>query len=385
MREIYLDNNSTTPLAPEVLEAMLPYFGEFFGNPSSLHKKGIEAERGIKQARQILADILHVKTSEVYFTSGATEADNLAIKGIAYARKKRGNHIITQKTEHEAVLESCRQLEKQGYEVTYLGVDEYGNVNEKDLIAAITDKTILVAIMHVNNEIGTIYPINEFARLCKKEKSDITFFSDGVQAFGKLEINLDNIDLYAISAHKVHGPKGMGALVVKEGKNLEPLISGGGQESNLRSGTENVAGIVGFGKAAELAYENLKNKQKHFSKLRERFLYLLQNSNSRGLTSVAVNSPEDGIAATINVAFGGVPSEVLLHALEERGIYTSSGSACAGGKQSISYVLEAIRTPYEFINSSLRFGFSRYNTLDEIDFTCKVLKELVEKLREVIK
>ena len=386
MREIYLDNSATTPLDAKVEEAMLPYFREFFGNASSLHKKGLEAERGIKEARRILADMLHVKTSEVFFTSGATEADNLAVLGLARAYKKQGNHIVTQKTEHEAVLTSCRVLEKEGFDVTYLDVDEFGDIKVGDLLDAIEDKTILVAIMHVNNEIGTIYSINELARAVKNKKKDVVFFSDGVQALGKIEINLDNIDLYAISAHKIHGPKVTGALIKKENVNLEPIIYGGGQEGGLRGGTENVAGIVGFGKAVELAYEDFTGKQKHFKDLRERFLSCIQPPSglTAGWEGVRINSPDSGVSTIVNVGFRGVPAEVLLHALEKEGIYASAGSACASRRSGVSHVLEAIRVPSDYIKSSLRFGFSRFTTQEDIDFTCEVLRKKVEELRSII-
>ena len=390
MKEIYLDNSATTPLDPKVEEAMLPYFREFFGNPSSLHKKGVEAERGIKEARRILADMLHVKTSEVLFTSGATEADNLAILGIARAYKKRGNHIITQKTEHKAVLASCRALKRDGFDITFLDVDEFGNVDVEDLLNAINDKTILIAIMHVNNEIGAIHPINELARVAKRKKHDIIFFSDGVQALGKLEVDLSNIDLYAISAHKIHGPKGVGALIKKESVNIEPIIYGGGQESGLRGGTENVAGIVGLGKAVELAYEDFTGKQKHFKDLQERFLSFCNPSGSiTGINDVRINSPRGStprskeVSAIVNVGFRGIPAEVLLHALEQEGVYASAGSACVGNRNQMSHVLKAINVPSDYIKNSLRFGFSRFTTLKDIDFTCEVLKKKVEELRVV--
>lgn len=389
-REIYLDNNATTPLDPKVEEAMLPFAREFFGNPSSLHKKGLEAERGIKEARRVLADMLHVKTSEVFFTSGATEADNLAVLGTARAYKKRGNHIITQKTEHEAVLASCHALEKEGFDVTYLDVDKFGNVKAENLLDAISDKTTLISIMHVNNEIGTVYPINELARIAKRKKHDIIFFSDGVQALGKLEVDLSNIDLYAISAHKIHGPKGVGALIKKEATNLEPIIYGGGQESGLRGGTENVAGIVGMGKAVVLAYEDFAGKLGHFNDLREKFLFsIFPSGSTTGIEGVQVNPPTpsggrwEGVPTIINVGFRGIPAEVLLHALEEEGIYASSGSACASNKNHVSHVLEAINVPSDYIKSSLRFGFSRFTTLEDIDFTCEVLKKKVNELRKV--
>ncbi|OGZ62310.1 MAG: hypothetical protein A3H51_02815 [Candidatus Spechtbacteria bacterium RIFCSPLOWO2_02_FULL_38_8] len=378
MNKIYLDNNATTPLDPKVKEAMLPYLEEFFGNPSSLHIKGVEAMRGIEEARRILADALHVKSSEVAFTSGATESDNWAIKGVAESRKRSGNHIITQKTEHKAVLRSCEYLEGRGFDVTYLGVDSEGRINKDELLNAITNKTILVAIMHVNNEIGTIHPINGLARACKNKKQDIIFFSDGVQALGKLEIDLENIDLYAVSSHKVHGPKGVGALMIKEGLNIEKLIHGGNQENRHRSGTENVAGIVGFGKAVELMYEDFEVKKKHFEKLQSKFLECLKQ-----IDGVKINSPKDGISTTLNVGFKGVPAEVLLHALESEGIYVSTGSVCSSADKKTNHVLEAIKVPDEYITGSLRFGLSRFNTLQDIEHACKVLEERLKELRKV--
>ena len=378
MNKIYLDNNATTPLDPKVKEAMLPYLEEFFGNPSSLHIKGVEAMRGIEEARRILADALHVKSSEVAFTSGATEIDNWAIKGVAESRKRSGNHIITQKTEHKAVLRSCEYLEGRGFDVTYLGVDSEGRINKDELLNAITNKTILVAIMHVNNEIGTIHPINGLARACKNKKQDIIFFSDGVQALGKLEIDLENIDLYAVSSHKVHGPKGVGALMIKEGLNIEKLIHGGNQENRHRSGTENVAGIVGFGKAVELMYEDFEVKKKHFEKLQSKFLECLKQ-----IDGVKINSPKDGISTTLNVGFKGVPAEVLLHALESEGIYVSTGSVCSSADKKTNHVLEAIKVPDEYITGSLRFGLSRFNTLQDIEHACKVLEERLKELRKV--
>ena len=376
MQQIYLDNNATTPLDPKVKEAMLPYMEDFFGNPSSLHIKGVEAMRGIEEARRKIAGILRVKSSEVIFTSGATESDNWAVKGAAFAHQKRGNQIITQKTEPKAVLRACQYLESKGFEVAYLDVDGEGRINKDELVDSITDKTILVSIMHVNNEIGTVYLINDLARACKNKKKDIIFFSDGVQALGKLEINLESIDLYALSSHKVHGPKGVGALIIKEGVNIEKLIHGGNQENRMRSGTENVAGIVGFGKAVELMYEDFEVKKKHFEKLRSRFLDYLGE-----IDGVKINSPQNGVLTTLNISFKGVPAEVLLHALELEGVYVSSGSACSSANRGASHVLEEIKVPDEYITGSLRFGLSRFTSEKDIDFTCKVLKDKLKELR----
>lgn len=379
MKEIYIDNNATTPVDPEVEKAMLPYFRKFFGNPSSLHRKGVEAMRAIETSRRQIADVLHVKSLEIVFTSGATENINWAIKGTAFAKQKTGNHIITQKTEHKATLRTCQYLESKGFEITYLDVDNEGRVNKGELVNAITDKTILVAIMHVNNEIGTIHPINNLARACKNKKQDILFFSDGVQALGKLEISLENIDLYAMSSHKIHGPKGVGALFVKEGLKIEKLIHGGNQENRHRAGTENVAGIVGFAKAAELMYEDFDNKKEHFNRLRNKLW-----ENIARMEGTRFNSPKDGVLAIINASFKGVPAEVLLHALEQEGIYVSTGSACSSANKGASHVLEAIKVPSEFIGGSLRFGLSRFLKESDIEHASKVLAGKLKKLRSEI-
>ena len=379
MREIYLDNSASTPLALEVLDAMLPYYKEHYGNPSSRHKKGIDAERAIKESRQTIADILHVKSSEVFFTSGATEADNFAIKGSAQALKRQGRHIITQKTEHEAVLESCKALEKEGFEVTYLGTDEYGNLDKEELLNSVRKDTILVAIMHINNELGTMHPINELAEAVKVKNPNTLFFSDGVQALGKIDVSLENIDMYAFSGHKIHGPKGIGSLFIREGVKLEPILNGGGQENNLRSGTENVPGIVGIGRAVSISYENLNESSEKTSFLKEEFIRTLEE-----ITDVRINSPKDGLPNIVNIAFKGVPSEILLHAIEERGIFASSGSACGAGKQNISHVLEAVGIHYEYAVSSLRFSFSRYSTREDVIYVCKTLKEVIPNLRAVV-
>lgn len=376
MREIYLDNNATTKTAPEVIEAMVPYFSTYFGNPSSLHKKGIEAERAVKNAREQLAGILHVKTSEIFFTSGATESDNWALIGTAQAMKRKGSHIITTKIEHDAVLKACKHLENNGFEITYLDVDEFGNINPDDLFAAVKDTTTLVSIMHVNNEIGTAFPINDLAGIVKKKNSNTVFFSDGAQALGKTHIDISNIDLYSLSSHKIHGPKGVGLLVVKDGIKISPLMFGGGQEKGLRPGTENVASVVGFAKAGEMAIKNLNDNINHFKKLRDVFL-----SKIKEFEDIRINSPENGMPSTLNIGFKGIPSEVLLHALEEEGVYVSSGSACSTGKKKISHVISAIGVPDEYAESSLRFGLSRYTTKEEIVFTCKALGRKLKELR----
>ncbi len=384
MKEIYLDNNATTRVAPEVQEVVMYYMDKLYGNSSSLHKKGIEGERALKEARRKLAEILDIKEREVYFTSGATESNNLAVKGIAYAHRKKGKHIVTSKAEHDSVLEACKFLEKEGFEVTYLPVDKYAQVSSDDLEKAVRRDTILVAIMHVNNELGTIYPINELAKIAKLKNPDAVFFSDGAQAFGKMEVNLENIDIYSFSAHKIHGPKGVGVFVGKEGVKITPLFHGGGQENGMRSGTENTPGVVGLSRAAELAYKNLSGNLDKIRTLRGTILDILDtNSDINNVQNVQINSPEDGLPTTLNIAFPGIPAEVLLHTFEEKGIYVSTGSACSTSKDQTSHVLEAAGLSKEVKESSLRLGFSRYNTEEEVEYVVEVLKEAVPRLREV--
>jgi cysteine desulfurase len=374
-REVYLDNNATTPVAPEVVEAMAPYWSERFGNPSSVHRKGVEAERAVRAARATIARVLGVKESEVVFTSGGTEGDNLALKGVARALRRRGTHILTTAIEHPAVLESCRDLEAEGFRVTYLDVDARGLVTPEMVEAALTPETILVSIMHVNNELGTILPIAEIAERVKRRNPEIVVHSDGVQAVGKVPVNLRGVDLYTISGHKIHAPKGTGALIVREGVKLQPLLSGGGQERGLRSGTENVAGIVGLARALELMVENLEEKLAHFHRLRERFL-----AGVRHIPGARINSPEPSVPTTVNVSFPGIPAEVLLHALEEEGVFVSTGAACSSRKNRRSHVLEAMRLPPDIIASSLRFSFSRYTTVEDIDWAIEALHRARERL-----
>ncbi|GBC81010.1 Cysteine desulfurase IscS [bacterium HR10] len=374
-REVYLDNNATTPVAPEVVDAMAPYWREHFGNPSSLHRKGVEAERAVRASRATIARLLGVKETEIVFTSGGTEGDNLALKGAARALRRRGNHIVTTRIEHPAVLESCRDLEAEGFRVTYLDVDAHGSVTPEAVEAALTPETILVSIMHVNNEVGTILPIAEIAERVKRRNPEIVVHSDGVQAIGKVPVHLQGVDLYTISGHKIHAPKGTGALVVREGVRLVPLLSGGGQERGLRSGTENVAGIVGLARALELMCENLEEKLAHFHRMRERFL-----EGVRQIPGARINSPASSVPTTVNVSFPGIPAEVLLHALEEEGVFVSTGAACASRKGRRSHVLEAMRLPPEVIDSSLRFSFSRYTTLEDIEWAIQALHRALERV-----
>ncbi len=378
-KRIFLDNGSTTPVDPRVLEAMIPYFTNMYGNAASrTHSFGLEAHKGVQQAREHIASLINGETKNLIFTSGATEAINLAIKGFAKANKKNGNHIITTKIEHKAVLDSCNALESDGFEVSYLSVNEEGIIDPENLKKVINKKTILVSVMHVNNEIGTIQPIKEIAKICNDKK--ITLFVDGAQSVGKIDVDVRKlgVDLMSISAHKMYGPKGVGALYINSNKKthmVHPQIVGGGHEKGLRSGTLNVPGIVGFGKAAEVMLQELNTDRLSLKDL--------QNELINGLfkiDGVTLNGPKDNrIPGNLNVCFKGVDAESLMLKLDN--IALSSGSACTSGSFETSYVLKAIGLDDEAARSSIRFGIGRFNTKDDITITVKNIKTTVDKLR----
>ncbi len=377
MKRIYLDHAATTPLDPEVLESMLPYFSEKFGNASSEHSFGWGAREAIEKSRKIIAEKLGVQPEEVIFTSGGTESNNFAIKGVAFANRKRGKHIITQKTEHDCVLNTCRWLEKMGFEVTYLDVDKYGLVNPADVEAALRKDTILVTIMHANNEIGTIQPLKDIGEICREH--NVYFHTDACQSFTKepLDVKKFNLDLVTLNAHKIYGPKGVGALIVRKGVKIEPLAHGGGHEFGLRSGTENVPGIVGFGKAVEIARES---HVEHMRRLRDRFLRRVLEE----VPEVRLNGhPTKRLCNNLNFTFYGIEGEALILRLDSRGIACSTGSACSSHKLEPSYVLLAIGLKPEEAHGSLRVSVGRENTLEEIDYAVNVLKEEVEALRKI--
>lgn len=376
---IYLDNNATTPLDPRVLEEMMPYFKDHFGNPSSLHRLGLEAERAIKKARERIAAPLKAKPHELVFTSGATESINWGIRAAAKINKRKGKHIITSAIEHSAVLATCNALKEDGYQITYLKPDAYGKVFTSQVLEALQSDTVLVALMHVNNELGVIYPYEELGKKIKVQDPSILFFVDGAQGFGKMPVDLTSVDLYAMSGQKIHGPKGVGALYIKSGIHIQPLLYGGGQEHMLRSGTENVPAIVGFGKAAELAYANVEEKRAHIKKLHEAL-----RKGIHGIDNTHINSPIDGIETTLNCAFLGIPGEVLLHQLEEENIFVSTGASCKSGKKNISHVLEALPISNAIKKSSIRVGLSYLNTMDEVEQSIEVFKRIVPQLRNVI-
>ena len=380
MRRVYLDNNATTPIAPEVLEAMLPFYRDNFGNPSSIHAFGREVKVAIDEAREQVAALLGAAAEEIVFTSSGTEADNLAIKGTAHALRGKGQHIITCKIEHPAVLNTCKHLEKEGFKVTCLPVDEYGMIRLEELAGAITDETILITIMHGNNEIGTIQPIEEISRIARERC--IRFHTDAVQSLGKVPIIVQElgIDLLSLSAHKLHGPKGIGALYVKKGLKLQPILHGGHQERGQRSGTENVAGIVALGRACQLAAQHMADEAKNLSGLRDGLFEGLQERIPR----VKLNGhPTKRLPTTLNCSFYGIEGESLLMNLDLAGVAVSTGSACSSGSIEPSHVLVALGLPPQLYQGSLRFSFSRYNTQDDIDYILDILPPIVERLRKM--
>ena len=380
MKTVYMDYAATTYVKPEVLEEMLPFFTEKFGNPSSFYGISRETKMAIDKARGQVAKALNCDSSEVYYTGGGSEADNWAIKGIAAAYKNKGNHIITAKTEHHAVLHTCEYLEKNGYEVTYLDVDEEGFINLEDLKNAITDKTILVTIMFANNEIGTIAPVKEIGSICKER--GVLFHTDAVQAVGNVKIDVKdmNIDLLSLAGHKIYGPKGIGVLYIRKGVRIHNLIHGGGQERNRRAGTENIASIIGLGKAIELATENLDEHIKKLTVLRDKLIDgLLTIPYSR------LNGPrgDKRLPGNVNVGFEFIEGESILLSLDFEGVCASSGSACTSGSLDPSHVLLAIGLPHEKAHGSLRLTMGDGTTEEDVDYVIKTLPPIIERIRKM--
>lgn len=379
--KVYLDNNATTRTDPEVVEAMLPYFTEKYGNPSSIHSFGQGVRKAIDDAREKVAAILNATPREIYFTSGGTEADNLAIFGTYWAKKDKGNHIITSKIEHHAVLRTCQYLEKQGLAtVTYLPVDKQGIVDVDALKDAITDETILITIMHANNEIGTIQPIEEIAEIASEK--GIYFHTDAVQTVGKIPIDVQEIplDMLALSGHKIYGPNGIGAIYIRKGTKLTPLLYGGHHERSMRAGTENIQGIVGLGKAAELAQLSLDEELSKVKTLRDR----LHNGIVDTIEKVYLNGhPEKRLPNTVNLAFEYIEGESILMSLNMFDIAASAGSACTSDTLEASHVLQAMGIKSDLISSSVRFSLGKYNTEEEIDFVIEKLPPVVERLRSM--
>lgn len=383
--EVYLDNSATTRVFPEAAQLMTKVMCEDYGNPSSMHRKGVEAEQYIRYAKETLARILKVSEKEIIFTSGGTESDNMALIGCAMANMRRGRHLITTKIEHPAILQTMHYLENQGFQVTYLPVDRSGRIRLEDLQNAITPETILVSIMYVNNEIGSLQPIAQAGALIKRMNPNILFHVDAVQGFGKFRIypKKMNIDLLSVSSHKIHGPKGTGFLYVGEKVKIQPITHGGGQQKNMRSGTENVPGIAGMAKAAEMMYEHFDEDTDRLYRLKEYFI-----SGVKQMEGIQVNGlvQDEDVRSTaphvVSVSVAGVRSEVLLHALEDKGIYISAGSACASNKPQTSDTLRAIGLQREYWDSTIRFSFSVLTTKEEIDYTLQTMYDMIPMLRK---
>ncbi|MFU0783393.1 MAG: cysteine desulfurase NifS [Thermoanaerobacterium thermosaccharolyticum] len=379
MNRIYLDNAATTPIRSEVLNSMMPFFDNRFGNPSALYSYGQEAKKAIEEARDKVAAAIGASEDEIFFTSGGTESDNWALKGAAYALKDKGNHIITSNIEHHAILHTCQYLENQGFEITYLPVDEYGLVDPNELKRAIKDNTILVSIMYANNEIGTIEPIEELVKVAHDK--GVLFHTDAVQAVGNVPIDVKelDVDMLSMSAHKIYGPKGVGALYIRKGLRIDTLLQGGAQERNRRAGTENVAGIVGFGTAIELITKNIDEHIKKLTMLRDKLIDGILKIPYTRLNG----HPIKRLPGNVNVSFEFVDGESLILSLDMEGICVSSGSACTAGSIDPSHVLLAIGLPEEIAHGSLRLTIGEENTEEEIDTVINKLPKIVDRLRQM--
>lgn len=381
--EVYLDNSATTPLYNEVIEYMASVQADYYGNPSSLHRKGVEAEREINRARREVAAVLGVSPEEIFFTSGGTESNNMAIKGIAHRYHRRGKHVVTTEIEHPSVMNTFRQLEQEGFNVSFARVNEDGIVDHEHLISLLDAQTTLVSVIYVNNETGVIQDHAGLGRAIKKKNKNIVFHVDGVQALGKVKLSPmdDMVDLLSLSAHKIHGPKGAGALWIRKGTALQPLFQGGDQEKGLRPGTENLAGIAGFGKAVSLIFSDTEKQIKRIAEMKN----MLYNKLNESL-DIKLNGPpvEKGAPHILNLSFRGIKGEVLVHALEEQGIFSSPGSACHSRRPEPSHVLAAMGTGEEDIKSALRFSFSSFNTSAEVEHAAGVITDSVKNLREIM-
>ncbi len=378
--EVYLDNSATTGARSEVVELVSRVMYTDYGNPSSMHQKGVDAEQYVRKAKESIAKLLKVREKEIFFTSGGTESDNWALIGAASANSRSGRHLITTRVEHPAVLETMEYLESIGYEVTYLPTDEYGVIRLHQLQEAIRPDTILVSIMHVNNEVGAVQPVEEAGALIKETNPKTLFHVDAVQSFGKYKIfpKKCKIDMLSVSGHKIHGPKGTGFLYIDEQVKIKPILFGGGQQKGLRSGTENVPGIAGLGKACEMIYADIAQDVKKLYELKQYF-----SDEIMKIHHVKINGPlyEEGAPHIVSVSFAGVRSEVLLHALEDRGVFVSSGSACSTNKHTVSNTLKSMGVGQEMLDSTIRFSFSVFTKKEELDYTLKCLNELLPMLR----
>lgn len=378
--EIYLDNSATTKAYPEVAEMVADIMLHDYGNASSMHQKGVDAEKYLKYSKSVIAGIMKVKEKEIYFTSGGTESDNWALMGAAFANQRSGKHLITTQIEHPAVLRTMDHLKELGFEVTYLSVDEYGHISLEELKRAVRPDTILVSIMFVNNEVGAIQPIDEAGEIIKSVNPRTLFHVDAVQGFGKLRLlpKKWKIDMVSVSGHKIHGPKGTGFLYIDEKVKIKPIIYGGGQQNGYRSGTENIPGVAGLGKASELIYKDLVEDTNRLYELKKRLVEGLLK-----IDRVKINGPQDetGAPHIVSASIAGIRSEVMLHSLEDKGIYVSAGSACASHKHTVSDTLNAMKLSTDLMDSTIRFSLSVFTTQEEIDYTLKCIYELVPMLR----
>lgn len=382
--EAYFDNSATTKVTDSVKDIVVKVMTEDYGNPSSMHMVGVEAEKYIKTAKENIAKILKVDEKEIYFTSGGTEGNNQATIGVVAANKRSGNKIITTAVEHASVASPMKYLEQEGYDVVYLPVDSFGVVDMEALKKEMTEDTILVSIMYVNNEVGAIQPIGEIGKYIKTINPKVVFHVDAIQAFGKMEIKpkKENIDILTVSGHKIHGPKGSGFIYIKKNTKINPIISGGGQQDGMRSGTENVPGIAGIGQAAKDCYDHLEENVGIMTELKD---YLIDRLSE--IDDVTINSRKgsEGAPHIVSASFRGVRSEVLLHALEDKGIYISSGSACSSNRPAVSRTLKAMNVEKDLLESTVRFSFSKFNTKEEIDYCVEQLKELLPVLRKYVR
>ncbi|MHB8171541.1 MAG: cysteine desulfurase NifS [Thermincolia bacterium] len=380
MRRIYMDHSATTPVDADIAQGMVKYMTEEFGNPSSIHAFGREVKKAVEEAREKVAKVIGADAKEIIFTSGGTESDNAAIIGVATANCKKGSHIITSSIEHHAVLDTCHHLEKNGFKVTYLPVDEYGMIKVEDVAKAITDDTILITIMHANNEVGTIQPIAEIGQLAKEK--GIYFHVDAVQTIGKIPVNVDElgVDLLSVSSHKIYGPKGVGCLYLRKGTRWTPITFGGSQERKRRAGTENTTGIVGFALAMEKAVANLEQEVTSLTKLRDKLI----SETTAKIDHIQLNGhPNFRLPNNVNFSFRFIEGESLLLSLDMKGIAASSGSACTSGSLDPSHVLLAMGISHEVAHGSLRLTLGKMNTEEEVDYVLGVLPEIVERLRQM--
>ena len=378
--KVYLDYSASTPVDKRVLDAMLPYFREHFGNASSIHSYGRETKYALEQARENIAQVIRAQPEEIYFTSGGTESDNWALTGYCINNKNRGNHIVTNNAEHLAVINTCKFLEDQGFEVTYLPIEPDGTLNLNELKDAVTGRTLIVSIMHVNNEIGTVNDLKAIGKVVKGKGT--VFHTDGVQSFGKvpIDVNTMNIDMLSMSSHKLYGPKGVGALYIRKGTNIAKLMYGGGHERNRRSGTENIPAIVGFGTAAKICKREMEKESKTLIELRTYFRDKIQEN----IPDVRLNGQwEQRLPGNLNVSFKDADGESVLLSLDLHGIAVSAGSACESGSIEPSHVITALKIPPEYAQSAIRFTLGRWTTRSELDYTVSVLKDIIERVRSL--